>query len=591
MNGFWQQLSDRLLSNRRPPHPIARQARIVDYSIVEMAALFRSGELTCEQITLAYLERIDQLNGPLETYDENGGYNAFVRIDRDTALEQARAADQWIASANDPRGPAPLLCGIPLGIKDSIAIEGLESKNGTHLFSGNIAHKHATVVQRLVDQGAVILGHTICSELSGSINGDFGCNAWDITRAPGGSSSGSAIAPVLRLCAATLGEETAGSIVIPAAANGASAIKPSSARVPNSGVMPLTMGWDVVGPMARSVADAALIFAAISGPDPEGDALSLGVPSRLPPISIQPSPGAAPLEGIVIGIPQTDWMFDPGNPTATPPPAQTYDQDYREAFERFKGQLRGLGAQVIEIEGLDLNDERNCPYVRGNYEFAIIQEPYIPVSPVKATSYCLQYEANFWGAVLEFAQSRPDEVRAQLERLFDTAYAHPVPEQLPYAMRLQAENLRREHLALWQASLDAHDVDFLLVMPLGSHVGKRQNQEVPIEEKGMQVRRNFHDLPNGLGLPVVTFPIGYGRSGVDTELPINAAFWGPRFSEARIIQAAIDFQHHYPEYHNAAPDDVALRPAVRAPAQNRVWPVTPRDSNDPRIIEQAGRRS
>ncbi|WP_241005090.1 amidase family protein, partial [Pseudomonas viridiflava] len=107
-------------------------------------------------------------------------------------------------------------------IKDSIAIQGLESKNGTQAFTTNLAARDATCTMRLRKQGAIILGHTICSELSTHTIGQFAGNAWDPERVPGGSSQGSGVAPMARFCAGALGEETAGSIIIPAAANGAS---------------------------------------------------------------------------------------------------------------------------------------------------------------------------------------------------------------------------------------------------------------------------------------------------------------------------------------------------------------------------------
>ncbi|WP_241000808.1 amidase family protein, partial [Pseudomonas viridiflava] len=113
---------------------------------------------------IAYLARIYELNRPFEVYDDNGGFNAFVRIDAQEALSQARWADQWLNNPDDPRGPAPVLCGIALGCKDVIAICGRESKNGTRAFDTNVAHHDATIVARLREQGAVLLGHTICSE-------------------------------------------------------------------------------------------------------------------------------------------------------------------------------------------------------------------------------------------------------------------------------------------------------------------------------------------------------------------------------------------------------------------------------------------
>ncbi|MCF5822943.1 amidase family protein, partial [Pseudomonas syringae] len=141
---------------------IERRERIVDYDIVELAALLREDNpqrLTAEQVFIEYWSRITQLNGPEEIYGDNGKYNAFVRLEHFSALlEQARLADRWLTSQDDERGPAPPLCGIPFGIKDSFAIKGLESKNGTQAFSGNLALRDATCVARLRAQGALIIG-------------------------------------------------------------------------------------------------------------------------------------------------------------------------------------------------------------------------------------------------------------------------------------------------------------------------------------------------------------------------------------------------------------------------------------------------
>jgi len=128
--------------------------------------------------------------------------------------------------------------------------------------------------------------------------------------------------------------------------------------------------------------------------------------------------------------------------------------------------------------------------------------------------------------------------------------------------------------------LDEAGVDFMMVMPLGAHVGFRMGRGEPI---GLQNQRSFYDLPNALGWPMVTFPIGHGSSGIDRRLAINAAFWGPRFSDASLVQAAMDFQHHHPEYHRAAPDDPSLRTPV--PLARPYWPVTRDSSTDPLVRE------
>jgi Asp-tRNA(Asn)/Glu-tRNA(Gln) amidotransferase A subunit family amidase len=135
-------------------------------------------------------------------------------------------------------------------------------------------------------------------------------------------------------------------------------------------------------------------------------------------------------------------------------------------------------------------------------------------------------------------------------------------------------------MALWQDALDEAGVDFMVVMPLGAHVGFRIGLGEP---SGLQNQRRFYDLPNALGWPMVTFPIGHGITGITRPLPVNAAFWGPRFSDACLVQAALDYQHHYPEYHQQAPDD----PQLRAPATlaQPHWPVTRENSTDPLVRE------
>lgn len=580
-------LNARLLAALPPRNTIEPRARIVDYEIVEMAVLFRTGELTSVQITVAYLNRISTLNGPFETYDENGGYNAFVRIDANEAMQQAALADAWIASQNDPRGPAPPLCGIPLGAKDVIAIKGRECKNGTHAFDTNVALEDATIIARLRAQGAVLLGHTICSAYSQSTDGDFGGNAWDPARVPGGSSSGSGIAPVARLCAAALAEETGGSLVIPAAANGASGIKPSLGLTSTAGMMPLSTGWDVPGVIARSIRDASLIMAVISGVDQFNDPLTLSGPIPALVLPISPSTDEKPLTGLTIGIPQTDWMYRPGQ-SETLPPADTYDRDYREAFERFKQQLVQLGAAVIEFPGLDMRVAANCPYYRSLTLY--------PIEVGGITYYLTQfllslqharYETHYWSAGAAFAQTRPEPYRTELLGFFNVPTEHELVERVPYDITLQSQERRREQQALWQKALDDYQVDFMLVMPLGSHIGLRYDPEP--ENGGLRVKRSTHDLPNSLGWPMVTLPIGYGQTGVGKPLPITAAFWGTRFSEVQIIQAAIDYQHHHPLYHNEAPPDPDLPTLARPPGVPRVKPITPDSSTDPAVIERGPR--
>lgn len=566
---------------------IERRERIVDYDIVELAALLREGNpqrLTAEQVLVEYWSRITRFNGPQETYGDNGKYNAFVRLeDFSTLLEQARLADQWLTTPDDQRGPAPPLCGIPFGIKDSFAIQGLESKNGTQAFSGNLALRDATCVARLRAQGALIIGHTICSELSTHTVGQFAGNAWDPIRTPGGSSQGSGVAPIARLCAAALGEETAGSIIIPAAANGASAIKPSLGLVSGAGVMPLRSGWDVVGPMARSIRDASLILSIIAGPDGENDPQSLSAPSIGEQLSITPTPGSLPLQGLTIGIPQTDWMSSSGQP-----PAQSYDEDYSAAFIRFKDQLETLGARVIDFPWLDAEILENIPYSSPEPIHDVLDSDgsiLMRVNAQAVTSYANQLETRHWSAVRDFAdelenQDDRDYLLRRYPELFDQ-----VASLIPVGVRLEAENRRRLQQGHFEKALNDYQIDFMMVLPLGAHVGERAGALV----RTLPVQRMYFDMPNALAWPMLTLPIGHGATGVPKQLPVTAAFWGRRFSEPLLVQAAIDFQTHYSEYHTKAPPD----PDFTSPVAFHLWTLDEipwQYSADPLVIAEGRRK-
>ncbi|MGW0631629.1 amidase [Streptomyces sp. NPDC002758] len=568
---------------------IKKRKRVVDYEVMELAALLRAGVVTSVQVTQAYLDRIDRFNGPFETYGDNGLYNAFVRIDRDGALAASAAADARFAKARKTREDLPPLLGIPFGIKDSVAVKGFEAKDGSHAYDGNAALRDATVVARLREAGAVILGHTVCSAFSGSITGTFAGNAWNLAYVPGGSSQGSGVAPVARLAAAAIGEETGGSIVMPSSANGASGIKPSLGTSSVAGLMPLSPGYDVLGPIARSMRDASLILSVILGPDPANDPLSLAAPDPFPALPLTSRKGTKPLSGITIGIPQTDWMRTSQGVQVGTPPQDLYDADHRTAFERLKQQLTALGATVKDFPGLDVTQARNDPYFASTDVLATVDGS--SVSPASAVLSPNRYEIRYWDAVKDFAATRPaDQAGALLAQYgrkgpndaaasFESAtrFAGAVPA----SVRVEGEKRRRTLQANYQAALDEAGVDFMLVMSLGAQIGPRTGPG-----SGFPVYRAYYQLPNALTWPMVSFPIGYDST---LGLPITAQFWGPRFSEPEIIQAAIDYQAHYPEYHNAAPPDPDTGGTAKvAPHRLTAYQAVPPElSNDPLVAEEA----
>jgi Asp-tRNA(Asn)/Glu-tRNA(Gln) amidotransferase A subunit family amidase len=574
---------------------------LVDHEVVELVALLQAGEVTSVELTQAYLDRIDKFNGPFNTYADNGGYNTFVRIDRDKVLTAARQSDARLAAARAGGEPAPFLCGIPIGVKDSVGVEGRVSSNGSPAYANNVANADATAVARLRDQGVIFIGHTICSAFSSEIAGNFAGNAWNKEYIPGGSSQGSGAAPINRLAAASIGEETGGSIIWPAAINGASAIKPSLGLGSVAGVMPLTPTYDVLGPLARSGRDAALLMNAMIGPDPLGDPQTLAAPTPFPMLPMTAREGSKPLKGITIGIPQTDWMLGTGAGVGVAPQS-TYAPDHKAAFDRVRSELEGLGATVKEFRGLDTsktgteagqNLDGENPFFGVTYPLQVVDGTNI--TPVTAVSLGNRAEIRYIEAVRDFAATQSDDAKARLlvaygrrpggattgDRTFDAQIA--LINGVSTKTRREGERRRRILIENYAKALDDEGVDFMLVMSIGAQVGKRDPGNA---SAGLPLRRN-NQIANALSWPMVSFPVG---STDDVGLPICVQFWGPRFSEPQLVQAMIDYQTKYPEHHTRFPADPAVAPSSVPLARRIPVPQAAPDpllSNDPVVFDAA----
>jgi Asp-tRNA(Asn)/Glu-tRNA(Gln) amidotransferase A subunit family amidase len=555
-----------------------QDVRLVDLEILELAALLQAGELTSVEITQAYFDRIDTFNGPFETYGITAGYNAFVRVDKADALASAAAADERLKAARAGGPAAPYLCGIPLAVKDSVGLKNRPAQNGTVAFKGNKGNEDATAMGRLRAQGVVFLGHTICSEYSGSITGTFAGNAWQKEFFPGGSSQGSGVAPVARLAAGAIGEETGGSIIFPSAANGASGIKPSLGVSSTAGVMPLTPGHDVIGPITRSMRDSALILNAMMGPDPGNDQQTLSPPLPFDALPLTPTGGSAPLAGLKIGVPQNDFLTGAGSAGVSP--QSVYSAENLAVFNRVRDQLRALGAEVVDFPGLDLRDATKNTYFSSGDVLEVVDGS--NVSPSSAVRYSNLYEIRYAKAVGDFAETLPRAADGSRSAAYTSllgnygrrpggSTSNTVPRTFEAATALyggvssgarrEGERRRRETAANYKASLDEYGIDFMLVMNFGTKITKR------VGASGTLRYRTYYQVPNALAWPMLSFPAGYGADA--DHLPISVQFWGPRFSEPQIIQAAIDYQAAYPEYHRAAPPDPALPLTVPGTAATR----------------------
>lgn len=436
-------------------------ARPTPPGIRELARRLRSGEITATALLQDALEAIDR---------EQPRLNAFITVTRDVALAQAAAADRALALAE----PSPLLLGIPISLKDLIDMAGVPTTAGSAVRARLVATHDAAVTQRLRATGAVLVGKCNLHEFAfGTTNEDSAVgparHPLDPSRSPGGSSGGSAAAVLAGLCIASIGTDTGGSIRIPSAACGLVGLKPTFGSIPTDGVVPLAPSLDHVGPIARSVDDAAIVLDALRGyPHPTEH-----------PIGHDLSPRA-----LRVGVPRR-YFFD------------VLDEDVRAAFETAVRLLASAGATVEEVD--------------------------IPHAPLTAPVYLatvLGEAAAFHADTLE---RRPRDytppVRIRLEMC----------RYLPAEDYLRAQAGRRALRAEVDAALDGRHALLLPALaitapPLGAPVVRVGTIDAPVRNITLRLTQLF----NLTGHPAVSLPCGVSAAG----LPVGAQLVG-RLHQAR----------------------------------------------------------
>lgn len=302
------------------PHDVVlpeNREDIAFYSVMELASLIKSRQVTSEELTLLFLERLRKYDPILK---------AVITLTEDRALTQARRADEEIANG-EYRGP---LHGIPYGVKDIIAVEGYKTTWGSEPFRDQVIHETATVVERLDEAGAVLVAKLTSGALA---RGDvwFGgktVSPWDTTQGSGGSSAGSAAATAAGLVPFAIGTETWGSIVSPSARCGVTGLRPTYGTVSRKGVMSLSWSMDKVGPICRSAMDCAVVFDAIRGSD-EADPMSIDAPFDID--------WSRPIEDLRLG-----YLAD------------AFEEDTTESGENGRAALDVFREMGVELKPVDL---------------------------------------------------------------------------------------------------------------------------------------------------------------------------------------------------------------------------------------------
>ena len=452
-------------------------------SATDLADLFKSRQASPVEATQAYLDRIEQVDPAL---------NSYITVTAERALEEARQAESEIAAGNH-RGP---LHGVPVAVKDQFCTDGVLTTGGSEILREYVPDYDATVMAKLKDAGAVLLGKLNMSEfaMGDAFHHPYGrpLNPWDLSRNPGTSSSGSGAATAAFLCATSLGEDTAGSIRGPAAFCGLVGIRPTWGLVSRYGMLASTWSMDAAGPISRTVKDCAVTLGAIAGHDPnDGYTRNSPVPDYLEGID-------AGIQGLRIGV-LSDRVNDEG-----------VEPDVRDAVNAAVAHMGELGVEVEEIS-----------------------IPLIAVSAAISTTLIYTDATAVHRKGLENHPEKYDHnnrVRLLTGALIP-AQAHHKASRLRQILRDQIlEALERvDILILPTSSVQATPI------PTEAGMAKNGKQEFLNMLGG---RRTYTTPSNLAGIPGLSINCGFTSDG----LPVGLQMVGRPYDEATLFRAAYAYE-------------------------------------------------
>ena len=463
-------------------------------SAIDLGGLIAAQEVTPLEAVDAYLSRIEQVDARL---------NAYITVCAEDARQEARRAGEEIARGQY-RGP---LHGVPVAVKDQIHTRGLLTSDASKIRADFIPAADATVVSRLREAGAILLGKLNMSEfaMGDPISSYYGAarNPWDLERNPGTSSTGSGAATAGFLCATSLGEDTGGSIRGPAANCGLVGLRPSWGRVSRYGVDGACWSIDTIGPISRSVADCAVTLGAIAGYDPQ-DTYSGRVP-----VPDYRAALTGDIRGVKVGL-VTELMD----------PALGLDTQTREAVAAAAQTLADLGAEVREVS-LPLAAQTGA-IVR-----TITSTERVSLRP-------------------EWLRERPQDYHFNTRVAFITG--NIIPAQVYYRAQKLRAVVRRQVLDL----LESVDV---LIQPTSSGPAGKLDFTPGVGSKAAAARAlvegSFRGPYSLSGVPALSIPCGFTGDG-EGALPLALQIAGRPYAEATVLRVGYAYEQATP-WHSRKP--------------------------------------
>ena len=442
----------------------------LSWSLCEAAAALARRTISSEELTKLCLARISKLDRQ---------FNTFITLDGDSALKQARECDRWRKIGRVPSA----LFGVPIALKDNIDTAGIPTTAAAQVFRDRVPDEDAEVTRRLKAAGVVFLGKLNLDEMAFAGTGTTGCfgpvhNPWNLDRITGGSSAGSAAAVAAGLCFGSVGSDDGGSVRIPGAHCGVVGFKTSYGRVSTRGVVPSAYSMDTIGPITRTVEDAAALLQVIAGYDPL-DAITLAEP--VPDYSKALGLSIAQLR---VGVPR-EYFFEQLHP------------DVASAIE---DAIRLLRTKVREVRDVTLQRLRVPEHGDYNVELYHYQKPFFDKSPelYHPRSQQLLNDVKKVEAVAYIETlKRVRECRRDIRRVFEQVDVLVLPTM-------------REPAPLISETVD------------GSHRRPPSNTSA------------F----NHFGTPAITVPCGFSKD----RLPIGLQIVGPAYHEPVVVQLAYEYQ-------------------------------------------------